>query len=198
MDGYELCRILKQQKSTCHIPVIMLTAKSSVKSEINGLETGADDYIVKPFNIKIIKLKLENIIQSRNAIKALFTKKTNISPSEITVNSIDLQIIEKAMQIVEKNIGNTEFSVKDFAKEMAMSKTLLYNKLKAITGMSATEFIRTIRLKRAAQLLASGQLTVNDVSNMVGFNSRNYFTNCFTDFYHCPPSEYKAKHTVNQ
>ncbi len=198
MDGYELCKILKQQKATSHIPVIMLTSKSSVKNQISGLETGADDYIVKPFNIKIVKLKLKNIIQARNALKANFSKKMEITPSEIALNPMDEQIIAKAMQIVEQNISNTRFNVKDFAKEMAMSKTLLYNKLKALTGMSATEFIRTMRLKRAAQLLASRQLTVTEVSNMVGFSSRNYFTSCFSDFYNCSPSEYKANNSGNQ
>ncbi len=191
MDGLEMCEKIKTNPGTSHIPIILLTAKAGEENEVTGYTTGADDYIIKPFDINILKLKVSNILNSRLKLREKFLKKSNIKVSDIEINTLDDKILKKAINIVEKNISNVNFSVEDLCREMSMSRTLLFNKLKALTDTSITEFIRTIRLKRAAELLSKGQMNVSEVSDLVGFNSRSYFTRSFSKYFGCSPVDYR-------
>jgi signal transduction histidine kinase/ligand-binding sensor domain-containing protein/DNA-binding response OmpR family regulator len=192
MQGTELCRILKGDERTSHIPIILLTALSSVEHKIQGFELGADDYITKPFNAEILRSRIANLIENRSRLRAKFSGQLLVKPKDITISSLDEKFISRAIESVERHMDDSQFDVEIFVKEMNVSRTLLHNKLKAITDLSATEFIKTIRLKRAAQLLTEGQLSVSEVSIMVGFNSRNYFSRCFYELFGVNPSEYIA------
>jgi signal transduction histidine kinase/ligand-binding sensor domain-containing protein/DNA-binding response OmpR family regulator len=193
MDGYELCRRIKDDMRTSHIPIILLTAKSSEESKYSGIEAGADDYISKPFNIDILKLKIAKIIEKQKILQNNFRKKIDISPNEIEILSMDEKFVRKAVSLVEKNIGNPEFRVEDLCKEMGMSRVYFYKKTLALTDKTPSEFIRLIRLKRAADLLEKSQLFVNEIALQVGFNETKYFRKYFKDEFGVTPNEYKKK-----
>jgi signal transduction histidine kinase/DNA-binding response OmpR family regulator len=191
MDGLELCSRLKKEIHTSHIPVILLTAKAMIEHWIEGLETGADDYIPKPFNLKVLQLKITNLIESRKKLRLLFGHSESISPEELTTNQLDQQFIERAYAIVEKNIQEPEVSVDQFAREMMVSKSLLFKKIKAITGYSIVDFVNLHKLRKAAKRLASDpQLNISDVAFEVGFNDPKYFSRVFRKVYGLSPSEY--------
>ncbi len=170
----------------------MLTARTSLIFKIEGLENGADDYITKPFNIKELSLKVRNLINSRELLKKAFSDNEvlQIEPKKVTLSSTDETFVKEALESVEKNMSNSEFSVEDLCKDVGMSRMQLYRKLKAITGQSANEFIRTIRLKRAAQLIVQNQLSIAEVTYEVGFTDLQYFRNCFKKQFNINPSEY--------
>jgi DNA-binding response OmpR family regulator/two-component sensor histidine kinase len=191
MQGTELCRMLKNDERTSHIPVILLTALSSIEQKLQGFELGADDYITKPFNGEILKTRISNLIENRRRIKERFSKRISVEPKDIAITSVDEKFIARGIDVIERHMDDSLFDVDVFTKEMNVSRTLLHTKLKALTGLSATEFIKSLRLKRAAKLLSEGQLSVSEVSVMVGFNSRNYFTKCFTELFGVSPSEYE-------
>lgn len=198
MDGITLCKKLKNTPETSHIPVIMLTALNTSDSQISGIEAGADDYIVKPFNFKVLDAKIKQLTARQKQKQQAFSGKINIEPKEITITSLDEKFIQKALDVVEKNIGNTDFSVEAFSAEMGMSRMLLYKKLMTLTGKSPVEFIRTMRLKRAAQLLVKSQLNVSEIAFQVGFNDAKYFSQCFKKEFNVLPSEYKQSHEQKQ
>ncbi len=190
MNGIELCTKLKNDKRTSHIPIILLTAKSEQEHQLEGYNSGAADYIIKPFNFEILESKLKNIISQREDIRKSFQRYISVNPSEIKVESIDEKLIQKALEIVEKNISNSEFLVEDLSRELGMSRVNLYKKLLSITGKTPIEFIRTIRLKRAAQLLKGNGLSVSEVAFKVGFNNPKYFTKYFKEEFDVLPSQY--------
>ncbi|MEQ9375285.1 MAG: two-component regulator propeller domain-containing protein [Imperialibacter sp.] len=192
MDGIALCNALRQTEATSHIPIILLTARTSEVYKIEGLETGADDYITKPFNSKVLALKVRNLLDGRKKLMEMFAdnKTLTLEPTSITVTSRDEIFINQALKSVESNISNTNYSVDDLCKDVGMSKATLFRKLKALTGQSANEVIRTIRLKRAAQILAEGDFSISEVAYMVGFNDPKYFRNCFKKVFSQSPSEY--------
>jgi signal transduction histidine kinase/ligand-binding sensor domain-containing protein/AraC-like DNA-binding protein len=198
MDGITLCKKLKNSPETSHIPVIMLTALNTSDSQISGIEAGADDYIVKPFNFKVLEAKIKQLTARQKQKQQEFSNKINIEPKEITITSLDEKFIKKALEIVEKNIGNADFSVEAFSAEMGMSRMLLYKKLMTLTGKSPVEFIRTMRLKRAAQLLVKSQLNVSEIAFQVGFNDAKYFSQCFKKEFNMLPSEYKEANEQKQ
>lgn len=190
MGGYEFCRKVKHDMRTSHIPIILLTARSSEESKYSGIDAGADDYISKPFNIDILKLKIAKIIEKQNNLQKNFRKKIDISPSEIEITSLDEKFIRKTVSVIEKNIGNPEFRVEDLCKEIGISRVYFYKKTLALTDKTPSEFIR---LKRAADLLEKSQLFVNEVALMVGFNEAKYFRKYFKDEFGVTPNEYKKK-----
>jgi signal transduction histidine kinase/ligand-binding sensor domain-containing protein/DNA-binding response OmpR family regulator len=200
MDGIAFCKALKSNLATSHIPVILLTARTSLTFEVEGLETGADDYISKPFSPKVLQLKVRNLLQSRTAFKNMFLdqKILHIEPKRVTLNSTDEKFIHQILESVEKNIGNADYSVETLNGEMGMSRTLLYKKLKSLTGQSPNEFIRTMRLKRAAQLLEQNELTIAEVTYEVGFNDLAYFRECFKKLFGVTPSEYGQRKSFNK
>ncbi|WP_234408709.1 ATP-binding protein [Marinilabilia salmonicolor] len=190
-DGVKLCRILKSESKTSHIPVILLTAKVSSEQEAEGLGAGADDYITKPFNYEVLELKIRKQIEIRRQFRAKLEKQHfEIEPGEIGVTSLDEKFIKKATRFVEKNIANTDLSVEIFSREMGVSRGHLYNKIVSLTGKTPTEFIRIMRLKRGAQLLGKSQLNVGEVAFKVGFNDPKYFSRYFKEEFGVSPSEY--------
>lgn len=189
-SGLELCREIKTDLNTSHIPVILLTARSSEEHKIEGYQSGADEYLSKPFSMEILKLRIAGLIEQANQRKKSFTQKIAVNPKEITISSIDEQLIQKALNCIEENMDNVDYSVHQFSLEMGMDRTVLYKKLQSLTGLPPSDFIRSIRLKRAAFLLISGQLPVNEVADKVGFSSPKYFAKYFRDTFGVPPSQY--------
>jgi signal transduction histidine kinase/AraC-like DNA-binding protein len=190
MDGVELCKKLKTDERTSHIPVIMLTARATVESRIEGLETGADAYMTKPFNMQELQTRLKSLIEQRKLLRERFSKETDLSPSDITVTSVDEKFLNKAIHIIEDNLGDCDFDVTAMTGEIGMSRMQLFRKLKALTNQTPSEFIRTIRLKRAAQLLKKKFGNVAEITYEVGFNNLSYFAKCFRELYGVSPSEY--------
>ena len=196
MDGIELCRSVKNDKHTSHIPVILLTARTSETKRMEGFDIGADEYITKPFSFELLESRIKNLIHQRELVKKSFQKRFELTPSEIKVTSLDEKLIQKAMSIVEGNLANPDFSVDQLAREVGMSRVHLYKKLTSLTGKSPIEFIRVIRLRRAALLLEKSQLSVAEIAYQVGFNNPKYFTRYFKEEYKILPSEYSVKHKV--
>lgn len=190
MDGIKLCKSVKQNMRTCHIPVIILSAKTDIKDQLEGLQVGADDYIPKPFSLSLMTTKIQNMLRTRYRMLERYSKSLEVEPEKITFNAMDEALIKKAMVIVEKNMDNIEFSTDEFARDMNMSRSNLHLKLKAITGESTIDFIRKIRFNEACKLLKDGRYTVSEVSSMVGFNTPSYFATSFKKYFGCLPTEY--------
>lgn len=194
MDGLELCRRIKTTLQYSHIPVILLTAKSMVEDEIQGFKVGADDYITKPFNLSVLKLRIQTILRSREQYCQNFKNKAEINPSEITITSLDEQFIAKALSIVEENMSNTDFSVEDLSAALSIHRAHLYRKLSGITGKTPIEFIRLIRLKRAKQYLEKSQMYISEIAYAVGFNSPKLFAKYFKEEFGMSPRDYQNSH----
>ena len=192
MDGNELCRLIKQDKRIAHIPVILLTARQNTEAKLEGLQTGADDYVTKPFNMTILVLRIRKLIEL-SRYHRVTQGMIDPAPSEIVITSLDEKLIEKAIKYVEDNMSRTELSVEELSRELGMSRVHLYKKLLQITGKTPIEFIRVIRLKRAAQLLRESQLHVSEVAFEVGFNNPKYFSRYFKDEFGVLPSVYQEK-----
>ncbi|MDR0892758.1 MAG: response regulator, partial [Mediterranea sp.] len=180
MDGNELCRLMKQEKRTAHIPVILLTAKQATESKLEGLQTGADDYVTKPFSMDILLLRIGKLIEWRKNREEI-TPTIDPSPDNIAITSMDEKLVQKAIRYVEENLQNPELSVELMSRELGMSRIRLYKKLLQITGRTPIEFIRLIRLKRAAQLLRESQMFVSEVAYEVGFGNPKYFSRYFKE-----------------
>ncbi|MFL9829840.1 ATP-binding protein [Flavobacterium sp. ST-87] len=200
VSGFELCESIKSNVQTSHIPVILLTARSSEELKITGYQAGADEYLSKPFNLDILLLRIEKLIAQKNLRQAAFSQKLAVNPKEITITSLDEQLIEKALSCMEKNMDNASYSVQEFSQDLGMDRTVLYKKLQSITGLAPSEFIRSIRLKRAAQLLIQGHYSVAEVSEKVGFNTQKYFSKYFKEAFGVSPSKYaqSEKNTDNE
>lgn len=191
MDGIQLCKMLKNDVRTSHIPLILLTAKATEESQIDGLKSGADDYISKPFNIDVLYIKMKNLIESRKKMQSMLKEPIPIEPSRITVNNIDEELIRKALEYTEANISNPDFSVEELSKELGMSRVHLYKKLLSLTGKTPIEFIRLVRLKRAAQLLKESKMNVSEIAYEVGFNHPKYFRKYFKEEFGVLPSQFE-------
>jgi len=194
MNGVELCSKLKGDGRTSHIPVILLTAKVETEATLEGYSSGADDYISKPFDFRILESRIENITISRQKLQQTYQAMLGLNPEKIEVTSLDEKFIQKALEIVEVNMENASFSVEDMAAELAMSRVSLYKKLLSLTQKTPVEFIRIIRLKRAADLMENSQSSVSEIAYKVGFNSPRYFSKYFKEFYNELPSDYIKKH----
>ena len=194
VDGLELCKRIKSNIQVSHIPVILLTARSTDESKLFGYESGADEYISKPFNLDILLLRIQKLINEEKARQRSFSQGININPGEVTITSIDEQFIEKVCALIQKNIDNPEYSVEKLSADVGMERTVLYRKLNAIAGQTPSDFIRSIRLKHAAQLLNKGY-QVGEVADMVGFNTPKYFTKYFKQAFGVTPSQYKTNMT---
>ncbi len=190
MDGIELCTKLKTDIRTCHIPVVLLTARSAREHKLEGLETGADDYIVKPFDEQILQKKIKNLIELRKKLKDIYSKSIVLEPNKITINSVDETFLIKTLKLIEENIQSDHLNPEFLANEMNMSRSVFYRKIKALTGDSCIQFIQNIRLKRAAQLVTQNTLTIAEISDEVGFADPKYFSKCFKKYFGQNPSGY--------
>jgi signal transduction histidine kinase/ligand-binding sensor domain-containing protein/DNA-binding response OmpR family regulator len=191
IDGITLCQRIKTNIKTSHIPVILLTAKSSDEQKIKGYEIGADDYITKPFSSQVLLTRINNIIKTREKLISSFKSEANLSPSEVTITPLDEQLMNKVLALIEENISDEYYSVEKLCSDAAVSRPQLYRKIKALTDMSINEFIRSIRLKRAANLLEQDDASVANVMYQVGFSNRSYFTKTFKEMFDVNPKEYK-------
>ncbi len=190
MDGIEMCAAIKSNPITSHIPFVLLTARTSLVFKIDSLSYGADDYITKPFNMRLLSARIKNLINTRKALQQRYAKKIGLLPSEITVNSLDDELINQLKKVIEDHIDDGDFSVDQLASCLNMSRMQLYRKLKAIIGKSPIELIRGFRLQRAAQLLKTGQYNVADVTYMVGYVDLRSFRKQFKKEFGVSPSSY--------
>jgi signal transduction histidine kinase/DNA-binding response OmpR family regulator len=190
MNGIDLCRKIRNDKRTSHIPVVLLTALTSEEQQLHGLETGANDYLTKPLNFEILLSKLKNILAIQQDMRKTYQKQVEVNPSEVIVESADEAFIKQVLQLIEKNIDNCDFSVEQLSSELYVSRVTLYKRTLSVTGKSPVELIRSIRLRRAAQLLETGRLTISQISYKVGFKSQKYFVRSFKAEFNCLPSTY--------
>jgi signal transduction histidine kinase/DNA-binding response OmpR family regulator len=190
VDGYALCRILKKDIKTSHIPIILLTAKASEEGIVKGLETGADDYITRPFSTKILCIRIKNLIDLRHHWQHTRKRQMTMQPAEISVSSVDEQFYKEMQAVIEKNLSDSEFNVEQLAKKLYLSRATLYRKIVALTGESPLKFIRSYRLKRAAQLLKARWGNVTEVAIEVGFCNMAHFSECFKEEFGRLPSAF--------
>ncbi|MBP2833010.1 response regulator [Aquimarina sp. U1-2] len=197
-DGLSVCSDLKKKIETSHIPILLLTARSSALFEIEGLETGADDYITKPFNPIVIKTKIASILSNREKLKAFLQNKVKFEPAYDHIVQFDEEeaFIQEAIELVKINFQNNEFGIRDMVNTFHMSQSSLYRKIKSLTGLSLTGFIRSVRLKHAGQMILSSNAKLSHIAYEVGFNDYNYFKKSFKKHFECLPSAYRSKHKL--
>lgn len=197
MDGYELCHSIKSNEKTNHIPFILLTARAETKDKLEGLETGADDYLVKPFNPEELQVRVRNLIKIREQLRVKFRSEMTIKPAGVIVASKQKVFLEKFIAIIEENIENGNFNIESLCIEIGMSRAQLHRKIKAVTNQSTTEFIRNYRLQKAADLIKQDVGNMAEIAYRVGFNSQAYFNKSFQELFGCTPTEYKEKFNVS-
>ncbi len=195
MDGYQLCAALKKDQKTNHIPVILLTAKANVSDKMEGLETGADDYLTKPFIPDELKVRVKNLITIRRQMREKYSSEMLLKPNEVVVSSVNQEFLEKVTAVIEENLADENFGVEELGSEVGMSRSQIHRKLKALTNQPCTEFIRTFRLERGAELIIKDAGNISEITYMVGFNSQAYFTRSFQQHFNCSPLEYKKRNS---
>lgn len=193
VNGIQLCKMIKQNINTSHIPVIILSAKAECDEQLEGLEVGADDYIAKPFSMAVVTAKIKNLFRTRRQAVAYYNQSHEVDIAKVALNPLDGEFLQRAVSVVEKHLDECEFSVEDLSREMFVNRVSLNNKIKALTGGTTRDFIRKIRLDKAAGMLKEGRFSVSEVSAFVGFNTVSYFAHCFKKQFGCLPSEYKGK-----
>ncbi|WP_432713296.1 hybrid sensor histidine kinase/response regulator transcription factor [Pedobacter sp.] len=193
LTGLELCTRVKLEERTNHIPVVMLTAMATQVQQLNGLEAGADIYITKPFSIQVLELSIRNLLQGREVLKQKYIRQIMLTPRKLEAASPDEKFLNKLMLLVEEKMEDPEFNVGSLVEEIGMSQTVLYKKIKALTELSITDFIKSQRLKRAAQLLLENKLSISEVAYSVGFNDRKYFSKEFRKQFGHSPSDFIHK-----
>ena len=189
-DGIELCNKLKADVRTSHIPIILLTANSGEENELQGLQSGADDFITKPFKLRLLEKRIDNLIQVRKALRDRYSQEFILKPTDISITSTDETFLNKLQSIIDTDFANPDFTAAEFSKKIGMSRMQLHRKLLAYTGLSTSAFIRSQRLKQAIEILKTSDATINEVAFMVGFNTPSYFIKCFKEAYKKTPSEY--------
>lgn len=194
IDGIKLCQLIKRNLQTCHIPVLLLSAKGSVDAQTEGIQAGADDYIAKPFSIHLLKGKIANLLKARQRLKHYYSNTIDIDTAKMTSNNLDEEFMSKAIQAVEENIGNEDFTSDDLASKLCMSRSSLYLKMNSVSGEPPANFIRRIRFNKACKLLLEGRYSISEISGMVGFGSSSYFSTSFKKYMGCLPSDYIKKH----
>lgn len=190
MNGLELCHRIKTDGRTSHIPVLMLTAKADMDSKVKGLETGADAYLTKPFEALELKIRIKNLIDQRQALRERFQREFSLIPSDMDISSMDKQFLKRAVQIISDQLSDPDFKVDSFAQKLYMSRQQLNRKLKALTGRTAVEFVRQIRLKRAAMLLKNNHATITEIAYQVGFSNPSHFSRSFNEEFGKSPSAF--------
>jgi DNA-binding response OmpR family regulator len=191
MDGNELTRRLKSDERTSHIPIILLTAKAEQESKLEGLETGADAYLTKPFDTKELQIRIKNLIDLRRKLQQKFSRGKIVAMKweDKKLSSLDEKFMKKVLAVVEEHISEEEFSIEVFGKEVGISRMQIHRKLKALTGKSASHYIRSVKLFRAKEMIGEHEATISEIAYSLGFSSPAYFTRCFKDEYGYPPRE---------
>ena len=199
-NGIELLNELKNNESTSHIPIILLSAKSSIESKIEGMQYGADDYITKPFSATYLKARIQNIVEQRKRLQHIYcqtlfpskAEKKSVEKENIPILSAsDQKFMDKLVQIITENMDNCDFSVDNMALAVDMSRSNFFRKLKSITGQSPIDFLKQMKMKRAVQLIESKEYNISEIAYMTGFNDAHYFSKCFKQAYGISPTEYK-------
>ena len=193
INGIDFCRRIKSDERTSHLPVILLTAMHSQENQIEGLETGADDYIFKPFNVALLKTRVNNLLVSRDNLSRKFNESYSLDFEHDTLNDKDKSLIQSVIDIVVENITNEKINADFISRKLLISRSLLYIKIEALTGQSVNEFVRNIRLKKSTSLLLNKKAGISEVAYAVGFSSQSYFTRCFTKKFGISPSEMQEK-----
>jgi YesN/AraC family two-component response regulator len=194
VDGLELTQFIKQNPETDHIPVILLTAKAAIESRLQALQFGADDYMTKPFEPEYIRARVQNILKQRTQLEQSYRQRLmRLEPQKGEDNVPGDAFLAKLLDVMEKQMDNNTLTVDELVEEMGMGRTVFFNKLKNMTGMSPVEFIREMRIKRAAQLLEDRKYNITEVTYMVGMNDSRYFSKCFKNTYGVTPSEYRKQ-----
>jgi len=195
MDGLELCKKIKGDERVRHIPVILLTALSGEQEQLKALGMGVNDFISKPFNVEILISRIRNLLEFRGSVEETLKRRVVVEPAEVEVEPerTDEDFVREAVEVLEKNIANADFSVDEWAREMGLSRTSMYKKILSSTGKTPIGFIRSFRMQRAAQLLEKGRHNVAEVAYMVGFNNPKYFARYFKEVYGVLPSVYQAE-----
>ena len=191
-SGLEICKQLKSHIETSHIPIILITALASLEQNIEGLKQGADDYITKPFDLEILLLKCNNLVKSRKALQYKFQDEHSPETVRLATNILDQKILDKSIMYIEDNLTNENFDINQWAKELQMGRTKLFNKIKGITGLTPNDFILNIKMKKATSLLKNNpDMTVAEIAYELGFSSPGYFSKCFKDLYGITPFNYR-------
>lgn len=193
MNGVELCRKLKSDIRTSHIPVILLTARTGDENMLEGYDAGADLYLTKPFSIAILQNRIKHLLAQGERRRQVFLQSVELKSEDLADNDLDRQFITRAVELVETNMTNTAYSVETFANDLHTDRTNLYRKLQTLTGQKPTEFIRTIRLKHAAQLLQSSNYSISEIADLCGFSTPSYFTYSFKKVFGQTPGEYQKR-----
>jgi DNA-binding response OmpR family regulator len=195
MDGIQFCNEIKQNEITNHIPIILLSARASIDHKIEGLKVGADVYIPKPFDMRLLKIKTQKLLEEREFLIEKFASKgITLDSQKIGINHTEKAFLEKAEKVIEDNLTNSEFGVEDLGRALSFSRMQLYRKFKSVRGLSANEFIRAYRIKKAALLLRETDLNVSEILYTIGFTNRSYFAKCFKKSFDMSPKEYSTKH----
>lgn len=192
MDGYELCQILKRDRKTSHIPIVLLTVRASDDHKIEGLEKGADDYIIKPFSSIELLTRIKNLIKLRRHLQNQFRQEIVLPPTKITIQPLDKEFIEETINVIEEYISDSDFSVEIIHHKVGMSRSSFHRKLRALIDQSPSQFVRLLRLKHAAELLHQNNGTITEIAFSVGFTNSAYFAKCFKELYGQSPSEYRS------
>jgi DNA-binding response OmpR family regulator len=192
MSGMELCKKIRHDQRTKHIPVVLLTAQSCEEQQLRGIETGAADYLTKPFNFEILVSRIKNLLQHQQSLKQTYTKQVAVKTTDVQLACPNEQFVQQALTIVEKNISNAGFSVEELSRALLLSRAAVYKRLFVLTGKTPIEFIRSVRLQRAAQLLAKSKMTVAEVAYETGFNNPKYFSKYFKTEFGKLPSAWQA------
>ena len=190
MDGFELCKKLKNDERTSHIPVILLTARAAREDKIEGLETGADDFIPKPFDSDELKIRIKNLINQRKKLREQFSKQSNLLFDQITPTSADEKFVKRIMEIISQHISDSDFNLESLSNEAGMSQMQLHRKIKGLFGYSPAEFVKTIRLKRGAEMLRIKTGNISEIAYEVGFENPAYFSTCFRQQFGISPSAF--------
>jgi DNA-binding response OmpR family regulator len=190
-DGFEVTKILKKQEKTSHVPIILLTAKAGVENRITGLETGADAYVPKPFSSEELHARIKNLIENRKKLKEKYSRSLLVKPEVTAEPSMEEKFLLRVKSVVDAHLDDENFSVEELSKEVGMSRAQLHRKLIALTGKSASRFVRNYRLEHAYQLLQNKVGTVSEIAYRVGYSSPAYFTKCFTEDFGISPSQVK-------
>ena len=197
MDGIELCRFVKNTIEYSHIPIILLTAKNKEEDKAEAYESGADAFISKPFNLSVLYARIKNLLKNRERMAGDFKKQVFFELKDLNYTRIDQQFIQRAIECVYRHLDDVEFDQAQFVEEMGTSKSTLYNKLKSLTGLNTSAFIRNIRLKAACKIMEETQnIRISELAYSVGFNDPKYFSTCFKKEFNMLPSEYLERFTV--